>query len=58
MKACRNQRLLKLCDIHGEVLEGHIDLSNMKSIPEGHPVDVFKKENEEYSMKDCSEQDL
>lgn len=39
--------VLKLCDIHGEVLEGNIDLSNMQSIPEGHPVDVFKKENEE-----------
>lgn len=39
--------VLKLCDIHGEVLEGHIDLSNVKSIPEGHPVDIFKKENEE-----------
>ncbi|MFP4489628.1 MAG: DUF438 domain-containing protein, partial [Bacteroidales bacterium] len=39
--------VLRLCDIHGGVLEGHIDLSNMKEIPEGHPVDVFKKENEE-----------
>jgi uncharacterized protein len=39
--------VLKLCDIHGEVLEGHVDLSGAKEIPEGHPVDVFKKENEE-----------
>lgn len=39
--------VLRLCDIHGEVLEGHIDLSGSKEIPEGHPVDVFIKENRE-----------
>ncbi len=37
--------VLKLCDIHGSVLEGNVDLSNAKAIPEGHPVDVFQKEN-------------
>jgi uncharacterized protein len=37
--------VLRLCDIHGEVLEGHVDLSGAKEIPEGHPVDVFKQEN-------------
>jgi len=37
--------VLKLCDAHGEVLEGNVDLSAAKEIPEGHPVDVFKKEN-------------
>lgn len=37
--------VLKLCDIHGSVLEGNVDLSGAKDIPEGHPVDVFKKEN-------------
>ena len=37
--------VLKLCDVHGEVLEGNIDVSAAKKIPEGHPVDVFKKEN-------------
>jgi len=37
--------VLKLCDVHGSVLEGNVDLSNAKSIPEGHPVDVFKNEN-------------
>jgi len=41
------QEVLKLCDIHGEVLEGNIDLSAAKSIPEGHPVDVFIQENKE-----------
>lgn len=39
--------VLKLCDVHGEVLDGHIDQSGAKSIPEGHPVDVFKHENKE-----------
>ncbi len=39
--------VLKLCDVHGEVLDGHIDQSAAKSIPEGHPVDVFKQENKE-----------
>jgi uncharacterized protein len=37
--------VLKLCDIHGEVLEGHVDLSGAKEIPVGHPVDVFIQEN-------------
>jgi len=39
--------VLRLCDIHGEVLEGHIDQSGALPIPAGHPVDVFKKENAE-----------
>jgi DUF438 domain-containing protein len=39
--------VLKLCDVHGEVLDGHIDQSGAQSIPEGHPVDVFKQENKE-----------
>ncbi|MCL3781305.1 DUF438 domain-containing protein [Prolixibacteraceae bacterium JC049] len=37
--------VLKLCDIHGSVLEGNVDLSGAKAVPEGHPVDVFKNEN-------------
>ena len=39
--------VLKLCDIHGDVLDGHIDQSGAQTIPEGHPVDVFKNENRE-----------
>lgn len=39
--------VLKFCDIHSEALDGHIDLSGMKIIPPGHPVDTFKKENKE-----------
>jgi len=39
--------VLRLCDIHGEVLDGHIDQSASQVIPEGHPVDVFIRENRE-----------
>jgi len=39
--------VLRLCDVHGEVLDGHIDQSSAKAIPEGHPVDVFLQENKE-----------
>lgn len=46
--------VLKLCDIHGSVLEGNVDLSGAKEIPEGHPLDVFKQENRE--LKHVAEQ--
>ncbi len=39
--------VLRLCDIHSMVLDGNIDHSSAKSIPAGHPVDTFKKENRE-----------
>lgn len=39
--------VLKLCNIHSMVLDGSIDHSAAKSIPTGHPVDTFKKENRE-----------
>ena len=39
--------VLRLCDVHTEALEGNIDLSGMKIAPPGHPVDTFKKENQE-----------
>jgi DUF438 domain-containing protein len=39
--------VLKLCDVHGEVLDGHIDQSGAQKVPEGHPVDVFIQENRE-----------
>ncbi|WP_163324694.1 DUF438 domain-containing protein [Draconibacterium mangrovi] len=41
------EEVLKLCDVHGSVLEGNVDLSGAKTIPEGHPVDVFQQENVE-----------
>jgi hypothetical protein len=37
--------ILRLCDIHSEVLEGHVDLTAMKIVPPGHPVDVMRQEN-------------
>ncbi|MGD0756044.1 MAG: DUF438 domain-containing protein [Bacteroidales bacterium] len=39
------EEVLRLCDIHQMVLDGHIDQSGAKPVPEGHPVDTFKKEN-------------
>lgn len=39
--------ILDLCDAHSSVLEGRVDLSALKPVVEGHPVDVFRKENEE-----------
>jgi len=39
--------VLRLCDAHSAVLEGKIDLSGSKKIPDGHPVDVMIKENAE-----------
>lgn len=39
------EEVLKLCDAHSAVLEGNVDLSAQKSIPDGHPVDVMLKEN-------------
>ena len=41
------EEVLKFCDIHTQVLEGHIDQSGAREIPPGHPVDTFKKENRE-----------
>lgn len=39
------EEVLRLCDAHSAVLDGNIDLSGMKPVPEGHPVDIFRKEN-------------
>ena len=39
------EEVLKLCDAHSSVLEGRVDLSSQRSIPEGHPVDVMLEEN-------------
>ncbi len=39
------EEVLRLCDAHSAVLEGRVDLSAAKSIPEGHPVDVMLEEN-------------
>lgn len=46
--------VLKLCDAHSEVLKGHVDLSGMKAVADGHPVDVMRKENIEL-LKVCEQ---
>lgn len=39
------KEVLKLCDIHGEVMKGVVDLTSAKKVPAGHPVDTFIQEN-------------
>ncbi|MBM3404459.1 MAG: DUF438 domain-containing protein [Bacteroidetes bacterium] len=39
--------VLRLCDIHTQVLEDKIDTTGSKPVPPGHPVDTFRKENRE-----------
>lgn len=39
------EEVLRLCDIHTAVLDGNIDLSEAKKIPEGHPIHTFTQEN-------------
>jgi len=39
------EELLKLCDVHSAVLEGHVAVGASKSIPAGHPMDVLIQEN-------------
>jgi len=41
------EEVLRLCDIHQLVLDGHIDQGNVADVPEGHPVHTFKMENRE-----------
>lgn len=41
------EEIQKFCDVHSLVLEGNIDLSGARSIPPGHPVDTFIRENKE-----------
>jgi DUF438 domain-containing protein len=41
------EEVLKFCDVHTQVLEGHIDNTGAKQVPPGHPVDTFQKENRE-----------
>jgi DUF438 domain-containing protein len=40
------EEILKLCDVHSSVLQGFVDLSTIKAIPDGHPVHVFRQENQ------------
>ena len=47
MEGLPEEEVLSLCDAHSAVLEGRIDLSALKPVEAGHPVDVFRKENAE-----------
>lgn len=39
------KEVLDLCDAHSAVLQGTVDLSASKTIPDGHPADVLIEEN-------------
>jgi uncharacterized protein len=39
------EELLRLCDVHSAVLEGHVDPSASQTVPAGHPMDVLMQEN-------------
>lgn len=39
------EEVLKLCDLHSEVLDGVLDHSEAKKAPPGHPVHTFQQEN-------------
>ncbi len=41
------EEVLKLCDVHSAVLRDKVDLTGTKEVPEGHPIDVMIKENDE-----------
>jgi DUF438 domain-containing protein len=41
------EEVLRLCDAHTQALEGAIDQSGAREVPDGHPVDVFLHENME-----------
>ncbi len=38
--------ILKLCDMHSEAMKGAIEATQEKTVPEGHPVDTFRRENQ------------
>lgn len=52
-----DEEVLKFCDMHTQALEGQIDQSGAKEVPEGHPVDVFIHENAALKevIKQCKE---
>jgi len=45
------EEIMRFCDVHTSVLEGHMDTSTAKGVPEGHPVDTFLKENRELERR-------
>jgi DUF438 domain-containing protein len=53
-----SDEVLKLCDVHSAVLQGNIDLTKYKDIPEGHPVHVMINENKELKKITAKTYDL
>lgn len=45
-KVLTEDEILQFCDIHTAILDGSIDQSGAQTIPAGHPIDTFQKENE------------
>jgi len=45
------EEVLKLCDLHSEVLDGVVDHTGEKTAPPGHPVHTFKQENRALQRK-------
>src|SRR5690606_36312687 len=43
--ALTEEEILDFCDLHTAVLDGTIDLQGAATVPAGHPVDTFRKEN-------------
>ena len=39
------EEILKLCDVHAEVLRGNVERPEELNVPAGHPVHVFQEEN-------------
>lgn len=52
------EEILKFCDIHTQVLDGHIDTRAAKEVPPGHPVDTFKQENKALSEQTTKAREL
>lgn len=52
------EEVLKLCDAHSAVLQGNVDLSGFKNVPQGHPVDVMLKENVELRKATAQARDV
>lgn len=44
------EEVIKYCDLHSAALKGNINKDTAKSIPPGHPVDTFQKENTEITI--------
>ncbi|MCX8169640.1 MAG: DUF438 domain-containing protein [Candidatus Methanomethyliaceae archaeon] len=41
--------ILKLCDLHVELLRDFLKLNSLKDVPKGHPLYLLSKENEQLS---------